>query len=129
MNVAESTHPWEPVTVKDWLDAYAAHAFERLGAYAARHGQTGATFDGLLRTAQAYALILDAPISRRAKWDLRATRRSLLGRIEELEQRANLRLAGETSAAEHSEILGTLAEYREMLAAVDLVLAGVAHDR
>ena len=122
MSAMRYTHTdHEPVTARDWLDTYAARAFERLGGYLARHADD-TTATQLTTVARAYALVSDAPMSRGARYDLRATRRSLLASIDELDRRANLRLAGLATVEEHHETLGALAEHRELLAAVDLVL-------
>lgn len=114
----------EPVTARDWLDTYAARAYERLGEYLARY-EPDLTSEGLARVARAYALVTDAPMSAEARYDLRTTRRNVAATIERLDRRANLRLAGLASREEHMETLGHLSEARELLAAIDLVLKDI----
>ena len=74
---------------------------------------------------RAYALVTDAPMSAEARYDLRATRRNVAATIERLDRRANLRLAGLASREEHMETLGHIAESRELLAALDIVLKDI----
>lgn len=116
-----TAQPGEPVTARDCIELEASQLWERLGAYVSRHGYDAAA-DGLLAVGRAFALILDAPISRAAKYDLRVMRQSILVRIDLLDRQANRRLAGMASAAEHLETLGALSEAREFLAAIDVVL-------
>jgi hypothetical protein len=116
----------EPVTHEDYLELEASQIWERLGAHVSRYGYD-ATAEGLQRVGAAYALLLDAPISRAARFDLRVMRQSILVRIDLLDRQANLRFAGMATREEHLETLGALSEACEFRAAIDTVLAHREH--
>ncbi len=126
MSRTNTAQPGEPVTHEDYLELEASKVWERIGAHVSRCGYDG-TARGLTRVGAAYALILDAPISRAARFDLRVMRQSILVRIDLLDRQANLRFAGMCTREEHLETLGALSEAREFLAAIDTVLAHREH--
>jgi len=121
-----TAQPGEPTTHEDYLELEASQIWERIGAHVSRYGYD-ATARGLQRVGAAYALLLDAPISRAARFDLRVMRQSILVRIDLLDRQANLRFAGMCTREEHLETLGALSEACEFRTAIDTVLAHREH--